>query len=74
MLDAARRAGVRRVVHTSTGATVGFAQDPARPLREDAPPRSRVDRIAMHDCAPQAAHGFAIVESRHGRAGGHFSP
>jgi len=33
---AARTAGVRRVVHTSTGATIGFATDPAHPLTEDA--------------------------------------
>lgn len=34
VMAAAAEAGVRRVVHTSTGATVGFARDPARPLDE----------------------------------------
>ncbi|GMV41046.1 MAG: dihydroflavonol 4-reductase [Myxococcales bacterium] len=34
VLDAARRAGVRCVVHTSSGATVGFTPDPTRPLDE----------------------------------------
>lgn len=34
VLTAARAAKVRRVVYTSTGATVGFAKDPARPLDE----------------------------------------
>ena len=36
VLDAARHAGVRRVVYTSTAATVGFADDPAKPLDETA--------------------------------------
>lgn len=35
VLAAARRAGVRRVVYTSTGATVGFTTDPAKALTED---------------------------------------
>ena len=34
VLAAAQAAGVRRVVHTSSGATIGFAEDPARPLDE----------------------------------------
>ena len=34
VLAAARGAGVRRVVYTSTGATVGFTADPARALTE----------------------------------------
>ncbi|MDF1565918.1 MAG: NAD-dependent epimerase/dehydratase family protein [Deltaproteobacteria bacterium] len=34
VVAAARAAGVRRLVHTSTGATVGFAKDPERPLDE----------------------------------------
>jgi dihydroflavonol-4-reductase len=34
VLAAARKHGVRRVVYTSTGATVGFAKDPAKPLDE----------------------------------------
>jgi dihydroflavonol-4-reductase len=33
-LAAARQRGVRRVIYTSTGATVGFAQDPTKPLDE----------------------------------------
>ncbi len=36
VLDAARAAGVRRVVFTSSGATVGFAEDPSKPLDESA--------------------------------------
>lgn len=36
VLSAARAAGVRRVVHCSTGATVGFSRDLARPLDEGA--------------------------------------
>lgn len=34
VLAAARTVGVRRVVHTSSGATIGFAEDPAKPLDE----------------------------------------
>ena len=34
MLEAAAKAGVKRVVVTSSGATVGFGKDPARPLDE----------------------------------------
>lgn len=36
VLTAARAAGVRRVVVTSSGAAVGFTDDPARPLDESA--------------------------------------
>lgn len=36
VLDSAKRACVRRVVVTSSGATVGFAADPAQPLDESA--------------------------------------
>lgn len=36
VLDAARAAGVRRVVVTSSGATVGFAEDATKPLDESA--------------------------------------
>ncbi|MGZ3427082.1 MAG: NAD-dependent epimerase/dehydratase family protein [Polyangia bacterium] len=36
VLDAARKRSVRKVVHVSTGATVGFAADPAKPLDEKA--------------------------------------
>ncbi len=36
VLEAAKRAGVRRVVVTSSGATAGFAHDPAQPLTESA--------------------------------------
>jgi dihydroflavonol-4-reductase len=36
VLDAARRSGVRRVVCTSTAATIGFANDPTKPLDEQA--------------------------------------
>ena len=35
VIAAAKKRGVRRLVHTSTGATVGFAKDPARPLDEE---------------------------------------
>jgi len=35
VLDAARAKGVRRVVYTSSAATVGFTTDPARALTED---------------------------------------
>jgi dihydroflavonol-4-reductase len=34
-IAAARAAKVRRIVYTSTGATVGFTADPKRPLNED---------------------------------------
>jgi dihydroflavonol-4-reductase len=34
VLASARKHGVRRVIYTSTGATVGFARDPAHPLDE----------------------------------------
>jgi dihydroflavonol-4-reductase len=34
VLDAATRAGVRRVVLTSSAATIGFAKDPAKPFDE----------------------------------------
>jgi dihydroflavonol-4-reductase len=34
VLAAARKHGVRKVVHLSTGATVGFAPEPAKPLDE----------------------------------------
>jgi dihydroflavonol-4-reductase len=37
VLAAARRAGVKRVVHCSTGATVGYARDPSQPIDETAP-------------------------------------
>ena len=37
VLDAARRAGVRRVVCTSSGVTVGLSPDVAKPLDESAP-------------------------------------
>ena len=36
VLDAAEKHGVRRVIVTSSGATVGFAKDPSRPLDETA--------------------------------------
>lgn len=36
VLDAADKHGVRRVVLTSSGATVGFAKDPVKPLDESA--------------------------------------
>lgn len=36
VLEAARAAGVRRVVVTSSGAAVGFTDDPAKPLDESA--------------------------------------
>ncbi|MBS1153914.1 MAG: NAD-dependent dehydratase [Myxococcaceae bacterium] len=50
VLDAARRAGVRRVVCTSSGATVGFTPDPSKPLDESAPlptPRSVYSRAKL---------------------------
>ena len=34
-IAAARSAGIRRIVYTSTGATIGFTSDPKRPLTED---------------------------------------
>jgi dihydroflavonol-4-reductase len=34
VLAAARKHGVKRVIHTSTGATVGFTKDPSKPLDE----------------------------------------
>lgn len=36
VLDAAEKHGIRRVVLTSSGATVGFTKDPAKPLDESA--------------------------------------
>ncbi len=35
VLDGALAHGIKRVVHVSTGATVGFSPDPARPLTEE---------------------------------------
>ena len=62
------------VNNDGAGVTIEVEGDPsriarlARRLREDAPPRSRVDGIAVHDCAPQSERGFAILESARGRA------
>lgn len=57
-----------------SGVTIEVQGDPgriacmARRLAEDAPPLARVDDIALHDCAPRASDGFAILESGGGHA------
>ena len=68
VLAAARAAGVRRVVVTSSGAAVGFTDDPARPLDEGAflahaaSPYTRA-KIAAEALARQeaAAGGLEVV-------------
>ncbi|MFZ5478515.1 MAG: NAD-dependent epimerase/dehydratase family protein [Myxococcota bacterium] len=66
VLDAARAVGARRVVVTSTGATIGFAKDPARPLDERATvqsPRSAyvAAKLAQERLALEAAGGPEVV-------------
>jgi dihydroflavonol-4-reductase len=63
VLDAARRAGVRRVVCTSTGATIGFATDPARPLDESA---SLDDSPMIYVRAKIAAEKAALAAAAEG--------
>lgn len=64
VLEAAARAGVRRVVVTSSGATVGFAADPARPLREDAPP---VQARGVYSRSKIAAEQLALAAAAAGQ-------
>lgn len=52
VLAAAKKAGARRVVVTSSGSTLGFAEDPGRPLDESA-----------HVPAPKSAYIRGKVES-----------
>jgi dihydroflavonol-4-reductase len=69
VLDAARAQSVARVVYTSTGATVGFAKDPARPLDESsflerpkAPYiRAKVDAEAVARAAAASPDGPDVV-------------
>jgi dihydroflavonol-4-reductase len=63
VLDAARRAGVRHVVCTSTAATVGFAADPAKPLDERA---SLDDSSMMYVRAKLAAEKVALAAAAEG--------
>jgi dihydroflavonol-4-reductase len=68
VIEAARKANVRRVVCTSTGATIGFAADPAKPLDEtssleDSPviyvrSKIRAEKAAL---AAAAAGGIEVV-------------
>lgn len=57
-------AGDRRVVCTSTGATVGFAADPAAPLTEAAP---RPTLSASYARSKQAAEDVALEAARAGQ-------
>lgn len=60
VLEAAARAGVKRVVLTSSGATVGFTRDPARPLDESHhQPTTRSPYIA----AKVEQERFALAEA-----------
>ncbi len=65
VLDAAKRAGVKRVVVTSSGATVGFASDLTKPLDESAPlptPRSVYSRAKLEaERLALAADGVEVV-------------
>lgn len=65
VMEASKRAGVRRVVLCSSGATIGFATDPARPLDESAPfPEAKFlysrAKIEAEKAAIEAARGGAI--------------
>jgi dihydroflavonol-4-reductase len=69
LLDAARQAGAGRVVHVSSVAAVGYTEDPARPLNEDAPfPEgawrsrySRTKRLGEEAALRAAAGGQDVV-------------
>jgi hydrogenase maturation protein HypF len=61
------------VRNDGAGVTIEVEGDPrqvsrmAQRLRTDAPPRARIDSIAVQSCEPRSAAGFAIVESGGGR-------
>ena len=61
VLDAAKRAGVRRVVCTSSGATVGFASDPSHPLDESA---TNAGGKNVYTRAKIAGEGVALEAAR----------
>jgi hydrogenase maturation protein HypF len=63
------------VMNDASGVTIEVQGNAAglreilRRLRDEAPPRARIDSIAVRECAPQPApRGFAIVDSGRGRA------
>ena len=68
VLEAARRAGVQRLVHVSSTAAVGMTSDPARPLDETSPfpDRARQNPYALskrlgEEAALAAADGLDVV-------------
>jgi hydroxymethylglutaryl-CoA reductase/dihydroflavonol-4-reductase len=70
VLRAAQRAGVARVVHTSSFSTIGFdPDDPQRPCNEDMPfypfvewmPYSRTKVLAEHEALQACADGLDVV-------------
>lgn len=70
VLRAAQRAGVARVVHTSSFSTIGFdPEDPTRPCTEDMPfypfvewmPYSRTKVLAEHEVLQSVAEGLDVV-------------
>jgi hydrogenase maturation protein HypF len=46
----------------------------AKRLTREAPPRSRVDSVAVHRCAPRSDQGFAILESGRSEAATAIGP
>jgi dihydroflavonol-4-reductase len=64
LLDAARKAGVRRVVHTSSVATMGFTRN-GNPADEDSPV-SLADMIGHYKRSKFMAEGVAIDAGRSG--------
>lgn len=70
VLRAAQRAGVARVVHTSSFSTIGFDPgDPSKPCHEDMPfypfvewmPYSRTKVLAEHEALQACADGLDVV-------------
>lgn len=70
VLRAAQRAGVARVVHTSSFSTIGFdPDDPSKACSEDMPfypfvewmPYSRTKVLAEHECLQACADGLDVV-------------
>jgi hydrogenase maturation protein HypF len=68
------------VRNDGAGVTIEVQGDPERVahlaerLARDAPPRSRVDSVAVHACEPRSSRGFAIVESAAGPAATAIGP
>lgn len=64
-----------------SGVTIEVQGEPARiermarRVREEAPPRARVDRVTTHECLPlDDGPGFVILDSGHGRAATSIGP